>query len=203
MQQPTDELVDAFISRDKQWGPVLRAIRTVLHTTELTETLKWWQPCYTHNNKNVLIIGSLKECCTIGFFKGALINDTFDLLKKPGPNTQSSRVLRLTSVEQVEQSAQAIRYFVQQSILHAEAGTAVVFAKRAEQELPAELQQALQDDPALSQAFYALTPGRQNAYILHFSGAKQSATRTSRINACKEQILAGKGMRDEYQRNKR
>nr|WP_255775031.1 YdeI/OmpD-associated family protein [Halomonas alkalisoli] len=33
-------------------------------------------------------------------------------------------------------------------------------------------------------AFEALTPGRKRGYILHFSGAKQSSTRTSRIEKC-------------------
>ena len=191
-----DPRVDDFVRKAKHWGPVMARICDVLRTTELEETLKWWQPCYVHAGQNVLIVGEFKQHCTIGFFKGALINDTHGLLTVPGPNTQSSRTMRFTSVEQVEAAQSAIRDYVRQSIHHVQAGTKVVFAKRAEQDLPAELERALAEDADLKKAFHALTAGRQNAYILHFAGAKQSATRISRINACRERILAGKGLRD-------
>lgn len=49
---------------------------------------------------------------------------------------------------------------------------------------------------ALKAAFHALTPGRQRAYNLHFSAAKQSATRQSRIAKCTPLILCGKGLND-------
>jgi uncharacterized protein YdeI (YjbR/CyaY-like superfamily) len=51
-------------------------------------------------------------------------------------------------------------------------------------------------DPELSAAFDALTPGRQRAYLLHFAGAKQSATREARVEKCAPRILAGKGLLD-------
>ncbi|MBU3741578.1 MAG: hypothetical protein FGM24_04760 [Candidatus Kapabacteria bacterium] len=193
-----DPRVDAYLQKAKHWGPVMARICVLLRTTELEETLKWWQPCYVHEGENVLIVSEFKHHCSIGFFKGALINDTHGLLTVPGPNTQSSRTMRFTSVEQVEAAQAIIRDYVQQAMQLVEAGTKVVFAKRAQHALPIELEHAFARDEPLRTAFKALTPGRQNAYILHFAGAKQSATRTSRINACRERILAGKGLRDEY-----
>jgi uncharacterized protein YdeI (YjbR/CyaY-like superfamily) len=50
--------------------------------------------------------------------------------------------------------------------------------------------------PALRTAFEALTPGRQRAYLLHFSSAKQASTRISRIEKSVQRILDGKGMND-------
>ncbi|MFA6571346.1 MAG: YdeI/OmpD-associated family protein, partial [Bacteroidota bacterium] len=44
--------------------------------------------------------------------------------------------------------------------------------------------------------FHSLTPGRQRAYILHFSAPKQYKTRESRIEKCIPQILKGKGLND-------
>jgi uncharacterized protein YdeI (YjbR/CyaY-like superfamily) len=52
----------------------------------------------------------------------------------------------------------------------------------------------LRHHPAI--AFDALTPGRQRGYVLHFTGAKQSKTRTARIEECIPKILAGKGMQN-------
>ncbi len=58
------------------------------------------------------------------------------------------------------------------------------------------IRQSLDDTPALKTAFDALTPGRQRAYILYFSGAKQAKTRASRVEKCIRQILKGKGLDD-------
>ena len=43
--------------------------------------------------------------------------------------------------------------------------------------------------PALKNAFNALTPGRQRAYIFYFSQPKQSKTRESRVEKYMKQIL--------------
>jgi len=59
--------------------------------------------------------------------------------------------------------------------------------------LPEELIDAFADDPDFETAFYALTPGRQRSWMLHFSSAKQSATRSSRIQAGMANIRRGKG----------
>lgn len=54
----------------------------------------------------------------------------------------------------------------------------------------------LDNNPDLKTAFEALTPGRQRGYILHFSGAKQSKTRKSRVEKSIQKILDGKGLND-------
>jgi uncharacterized protein YdeI (YjbR/CyaY-like superfamily) len=54
----------------------------------------------------------------------------------------------------------------------------------------------LDDDVALAEAFHALTPGRQKAYLLYFAGAKQSATRAARVEKHAPRILRGLGLDD-------
>ena len=51
--------------------------------------------------------------------------------------------------------------------------------------------------PQLKKAFENLTPGRQRAYILFISKAKQAKTRESRVEKYVQHILDGKGMNDE------
>ena len=70
------------------------------------------------------------------------------------------------------------------------------FKKTAEFNLPEEFQIKLDGMPALKKAFEALTPGRQKAYLLHLSAAKQSKTRESRVEKAIPQILDGKGLDD-------
>jgi uncharacterized protein YdeI (YjbR/CyaY-like superfamily) len=62
--------------------------------------------------------------------------------------------------------------------------------------MPAEFLTRLDDDPELAEAFHALTPGRQKGYLLHFTGAKQSATRAARVEKHAPRILRGLGLDD-------
>lgn len=62
--------------------------------------------------------------------------------------------------------------------------------------MPEEFRMKLDTTPALKKAFEALTPGRQRGYLLHFSSAKQAATREARIAKYIPQILKGKGLDD-------
>ena len=62
--------------------------------------------------------------------------------------------------------------------------------------MPKEFLIRLDDDPALAEAFHALTPGRQKGYLLHFAGAKQAATRAARVEKHAPRILKGLGLND-------
>jgi uncharacterized protein YdeI (YjbR/CyaY-like superfamily) len=70
--------------------------------------------------------------------------------------------------------------------------------KKNQEPIPEEFQKKLDENTALKTAFYALTPGRQRAYILHFSAPKQSSTRAARVEKLIQQILDGKGLNDDY-----
>ncbi len=65
-----------------------------------------------------------------------------------------------------------------------------------------ELQNRLDGNPQLAEAFAALTPGRQREYNFHISQAKQPKTRESRIDKCEPKILAGLGFRELDQAGK-
>ena len=50
--------------------------------------------------------------------------------------------------------------------------------------------------PALKKAFESLTPGRQKAYIFHFSQPKLSKTKAARVEKYIPAIIKGKGLND-------
>ncbi|MNP77245.1 hypothetical protein D3C76_1746340 [compost metagenome] len=77
-----------------------------------------------------------------------------------------------------------------------QAGLQVEMKKTAEYSVPEELQQQFDENPAFRDAFEALTPGRQRAYLYYFSQPKQSKTKVSRIEKCMQPILEGKGLND-------
>ena len=177
------------------WSEPLRALREILHATELVEEVKWGCPCYTLEGKNVLMISALKERCVLSFFKGAAIEDPDDLLERPGPNTRTARVVYLTSLQDVEDRQDAIRSLVRAAIDVGRSGVRVE-APDDPEPMPEELELRLRADPELLAAFEALTPGRQRSHLLHVGGAKQSATRARRAEACAAKIFAGKGFHE-------
>lgn len=188
--------VDAFLGNVKKWEAELRLLREVALGCGLTEALKWRLPCYTCEGSNVVILQPFKEYVAIGFFKGALLKDPEGILTKPGEHTQSGRLIRFTSVDDIKRLEPVIIAYIREAIGIEKAGLKVARKKHEAYEIPQELRQALDQQAALKKAFYALTPGRQRAYILFFSAARQSPTRVSRIEKCKERILSGKGLTD-------
>jgi uncharacterized protein YdeI (YjbR/CyaY-like superfamily) len=173
--------VDAFLLNAKKWREELTILRSIVMDSGLGEELKWGVPCYVHEKANVIIIGGFKDYFALMFFKGALMEDPQDLLRKPGENTQSGRQIRLTSIEEMLDLEEVLK---------------VVEKKTEEYPVPSELEESFVANSDLQHAFYDLTPGRQRAYLLHFAEAKQSATRKARIEKYTSRILKGKGILD-------
>jgi uncharacterized protein YdeI (YjbR/CyaY-like superfamily) len=173
---------------------VIQKLRSILVDCGLDEDLKWGKPCFAFEGKNVAIIQPFKAHCSLMFFKGALFRDVHGLLRSQGQNTQSAMRLEFTSEAQVTKAV--VRSYVKQAVAVEKAGLTVDFKAKRELEFPEELIQILQRDRRLAKAFSSLTAGRQRGYVLHFTGAKQSKTRTARIEKCIPKILAGVGMND-------
>lgn len=188
--------VDTFLKKTTTWQAEMGALRRVVLDTPLTEEVKWRMPCYTLNNKNVVMIAGFKDYCALSFFKGALLKDPKGILRKPGENTQSGRLIRFTSVQEVTDLEPVLVAYLAEAIENEKAGLKVDAAKDRTLDYPEELQAMLDGDPALNAAFESLTPGRKRAYIMHVAAAKQSATRVARIEKYVSRILEGKGMHD-------
>ena len=186
--------VDDYIAQSQQWPAEMAALRPILLAAGLTEEIKWRKPCYTHGGKNIVILQEMNEFLALMFFKGALVDDPDGVMRDQGPNSRSARRIEFTSVEDVEALADTVTAYLKRALAIEEAGLSV--GPPPALELVDELQERLERDPALEVAFESLTPGRQREYNLYFSGAKQSATRTARIDRYVPKIRAGKGLRD-------
>lgn len=186
--------VDAFVNRASAWRGEIQKLRSILLEGGLDEDLKWGKPCFQYEGSNIAIIQPFKAHCALMFFKGALLEDTHGLLRSQGENTQSAMRLEFTSEDQIKKTV--VKAYVKQAIAVEKAGLQVDFKAKRELELPEELTQILKKDRKLAKAFDALTPGRKRGYVLHFSSAKQSSTRTARIEKYIPKILAGRGIND-------
>lgn len=177
--------------RDR-WQAEVSALEKIVASFDLTVETKWGKPCYTLNGANVLIIQGFKEYCALGFFQGALLKDPKKLLVQLG-SVQAARVMKFTSVTEIAAKTTTIKAYLREAIAAAKAGKKVEHVP-VELPLPSELKAKFRADPKFQRAFEALTPGRQRGYLYHFIGAKQSATRTTRIEKAKPNILAGRGI---------
>jgi uncharacterized protein YdeI (YjbR/CyaY-like superfamily) len=186
--------VDVFLSRANKWQQEMGKLRRISLDCGLTEELKWGKPCYTFQKSNIVIIQGFKEYCALMFCKGALLNDANRILVTPG-NMQAARQIRFINVREIVEMEPVVKAYVYEAIAAEKAGLKVEFKKNPEP-IPEELQNKLDEIPALKTAFDALTPGRQRGYILYFSAPKQSKTRASRVEKCMQQILNGKGLDD-------
>jgi len=187
--------VDAVLRQQKKWRDEFEALRSIILNHQLTEELKWYQPCYALEGKNVVLIHGFKEYCALMFFKGALLKDPRRILATPGQH-QSARQIRFTSVGEIAKMEPVLKAYIQEAIDVEKSGLKVKLKKTADFKIPGELQKKLDESPALKRAFSALTPGRQRNYIYHFSQPKQSKTREARIEKCIPLILKGKGLND-------
>jgi uncharacterized protein YdeI (YjbR/CyaY-like superfamily) len=178
------------------WPEELARLRLLLLHCGLTEELKWSVPCYTFQQQNIIILAAFKEYCALSFFKGALLQDTHGLLEKPGEHTQSGRIIKFTSVRDIEALESTLEAYIYEAIEVEKAGLKVDFNKSSELLIPEELQQKLDAIPDLKAAFEALTPGRQRGYLLYFTAPKQAKTRAARVEKYMPRILQGMGMND-------
>ena len=187
--------VDGYLSKAKKWQEEFEKLRMIILPSGLTEELKWGKPCYTFQDSNILIIQGFKEYCALMFCKGALLRDPKGILIQQTKHVQAARQIRFTNVREIVNMESILRAYIHEAIEAEKAGLKVHFKKNPEP-IPEELQNKLDEIPALKTAFEALTPGRQRGYILYFAAAKQSKTRKARVEKWMPQILNGKGLDD-------
>jgi uncharacterized protein YdeI (YjbR/CyaY-like superfamily) len=188
--------VDRYVRKNKNWQKELDTLRKIILTTPLTEEVKWRVPCYTFEEHNVVFLGAFKEWCGLSFVKGVLLKDAKRILKAPGPNSQSTRLVRFTDVRKIVAMGSTLKAYIREAIAVEKAGVKVKLKKITEHKIPEELQKKLDESSVLEKAFRALSPGRQRAYMLYFSGAKQAKTREARVEKHLKRILSGKGLDD-------
>ena len=197
----TNPKVDFYFSKAKQWQEEFVKLRTIVLDCGLTEELKWGCPCYTFpqedgQKKNIVLIHGFKEYCALLFFKGVLLHDANGILIQQTENVQVARQIRFTNVREIVKMKTTLQAYIHEAMEVEKAGLKVNLKKTSEYPIPEEFQNKLDKYPALKTAFRALTPGRQRAYILYFSAAKQSKTRASRVEKCIPKILERKGLDD-------
>ena len=192
----TNPKVDEFLSKAKKWKEEYEKLRQIVLDCELTEEFKWMHPCYTLEKKNIVLIHGFKEYCALLFHKGSLLQDPQGILIQQTENVQAGRQIRFANVQEIIEMETILKAYIHEAIEVEKAGLQVQKKEHEEYIIPEELQSKFDEVPELKTAFEELTPGRQRAYILYFSQAKQAKTRQSRVGKYMKHILNGKGLND-------
>lgn len=188
--------VDQFLSKTKKWQDEMTLLREIIMECSLEEDFKWMHPCYTLDNANVVLIHSFKDYCALLFFKGVLMKDEKQILIQQTENVQDRRQIRFKNTAEIEELESVIKDYIKEAIAIEKKGLKVIMKTTAEFNMPEEFRIVLEEMPELKTAFEKLTPGRQRAYLLYFSSAKQTKTRETRIEKYIDKILNGKGLDD-------
>ena len=185
-----------FFFKKGNWQEEFEKLRTIVLSCDLTEELKWGCPCYTFEERNIVLMHGFKEYCALLFFKGALLKDPEGILIQQTDNVQSARQIRFSGAREIVKMKKTLKAYILEAIEVEKAGGKVNLKQTAEFKMPAEFKSRLEEDPVLKKAFSSLTPGRQRGYLLYFAAPKQSKTRAARVEKYSQQILKGKGLND-------
>jgi uncharacterized protein YdeI (YjbR/CyaY-like superfamily) len=189
-------LVTKVHGKEKRWSAEFAALRQLCLASGLNEELKWGQACYDLSGSNVVLIHGFKDYCALLFMKGALLKDPKGILIQQTKNVQAARQIRFASLAHINKHKAAIKAYIKEAIAAEKSGAKVKMKSAAQFAVPEEFLTRMESDPELAEAFHALTPGRQKGYLLHFAGAKQSATRAARVEKQAPRILKGLGLDD-------
>jgi uncharacterized protein YdeI (YjbR/CyaY-like superfamily) len=189
-------LVSKVYGKEKRWSAEYAALRQLCLAPGLNEELKWGQACYDLNGSNIVLIHGFKDYCALLFFKGALLKDAKGILIQQTQNVQAARQIRFDSLAQIKRRRAAVAAYLKEAIAIDKSGAKIKMKSTAQFTVPTEFQERLDNEPTVASAFHALSPGRQKGYLLHFAGAKQSATRAARVEKHVPRILKGLGLND-------
>ena len=201
-----DAPVQAYIAAMPGWKrDVGRRLDALIVRTlpDVRKAVRWNSPLYGLEGQGwFLSVRCLTKAVKLAFFQGASLRPL-----PPGESkNEGTRYLDIREDDPIDETllaswirqASALPGWDPKRSAGSRDGAEVMGVKSPKDELarPQEFIDALGADPALEAAFEALTPGRQRGYVLHFSDAKQSKTRVSRIEKSAPRILDGKGRHD-------
>lgn len=185
------------MSKDNKWAEELEKIASVLNKSGLEKAVKWGAEVFTYKGRNVVSYGGFKHYCTLWFYNGVFLKDTYKVLVNAQEGkTKSLRQWRFTDMDQIDEKK--ILEYVREAIRIEEKGLKIQPQKFQPVPVPDLLNAALTKNKQLKAAFDRLTPGKQKEYIVYLIEAKQERTRLNRLEKIIPMVLEGIGLNDRY-----
>ncbi|GAA4815597.1 YdeI/OmpD-associated family protein [Litoribaculum gwangyangense] len=191
--------VEDYIQEHTNFKEALEYLRSIIISTELSESIKWSAPVYDLNGKKILGLGAFKNHFGIWFFNGVFLKDEHNLLINAQENkTKALRQMRFTSIHDINKNI--VLAYVKEAIENQKLGKEITTTKTTKKDIvtPAELKKELDSSAKLFDAFKGLTPSKQNEYCEYIISAKREASKQTRLKKIKPMILQGIGLNDKY-----
>src|ERR1700730_1459073 len=135
--------VDWFFDKATKWQKEYEKLRTIILDCGLIEELKWGCPCYTFENRNIVLIHGFKEYCAVLFFKGTLLSDANGILIQQTENVQVPRQVRFTSAKEIVKLGSILKAYIYEAIEVERAGLKMKLKKPSEYNMPEEFKKKL------------------------------------------------------------
>jgi uncharacterized protein YdeI (YjbR/CyaY-like superfamily) len=190
--------VNEYISVNKHWSNELKKLSTIIHSTELEETIKWGAPVYAINDNNVVGLSAFKSYVGLWFFQGSFLKDKKKKLVSAQKSTKGLRQMRFNSIEEIDEKL--VLEYVKEAIKNQKDGKEIKPAKKALVAVPKELKNELQKNTKLNKNFNSLTPFKQREYCDYISDAKRKETKQNRLKKIIPMFSKGIGLNDKYRR---
>lgn len=195
------QTVDEYIASSGDWDKSLQLLRKLISSTGLVETVKWGMPVYTLYNKNIVGFSAFKSWTGLWFYQGVFLRDPEGrLISAQEGTTKGLRQMRFSSLNEIEESRDLILAYLKEAIQNQKEGKVIKTERNKSLEIPQELQEAFRRDPALKDAFHALSLTNKRDFAEHVGTAKREETRKQRLEKVIPMILKGIGLNDKYKR---
>jgi len=173
----SQKTVDNYVETAAQWQAELRALRKIILTTNLEETIKWGMPYYSLGGKNIVGMASFKSYFGLWFTQGVFLKDEAGILTnaKEG-TTRALRQWRMSSKDEINSAL--IKSYVIEAIEISKAGKAIKPARNKAFQLSPELRLEMENNPALKSSYDNLSQFQKREYSDHINSGLNDKYRT-------------------------
>ena len=196
-----DSRVDEYIDKAQPFAkPILKHLRKVIHSSspEIEETIKWGSPHFGFKGM-VCFMAGFKAHCTFGFWKGALLKDTKNVMKELGEGAMG-HFGKITNVKDLPNN-KIMFDLIKQAIKLNEEGVKLPSKPKPRKEqisVPTYLKQALGKNIKANEVWKKFSYTNQKDYVEWLTEAKNETTRNKRLATAMEWIADGKGRNWKY-----
>jgi uncharacterized protein YdeI (YjbR/CyaY-like superfamily) len=200
-----DPRVDAYIAKVADFAkPVMTHLRELIHTAcpDVEETWKWSFPCFMYKGAMMCNMAAFKAHCAFGFWKAALIEDTYQILTV-SDRASMGNLDKITTLKDLPNDA-TLKKYIKAAMKLNEAGVKMpARSKPTEKEkesltVPDYFIAALKKNKVAERVFHDFSYSNKKEYIQWLEEAKTDATRDKRMAQAIEWIEEGKSRNWKY-----
>lgn len=200
-----DERVSEYISKSADFAhPILNQLRETIHLfcPEVEEGMKWGMPFFLYHGKILCNMASFKNHCSFGFWLQSEMSDSYGIFRRAEEGGMGSlgKITSLTDLPNKEQLGACISEAMTLIDQGVKPRARNPKTEKPTLQIPPELMELLNAEPAAKAVFEAFSPSHQREYISWITSAKREETKQRRLEQTIENLREGKVKEWKYGR---